>query len=165
MKRQLALVLAALVATPASADEAAFLACRKVTDSLQRLVCYDSVPTSSAVPASGQAPVAPAKRPAAVEAPSEPARAAPENFGLPDTLVTGSAEVKSIDAVLADEVRDWQAQSMMRLTNGQVWQVGDESSGQIAASARQVLIRRGLTGAFYMKIDGVARPIRVTRVK
>ncbi len=74
-------------------------------------------------------------------------------------------EPAAIESTLSDAIEGWQAGSRIRLANGHVWQVSDDSTGFLRAGTRQVRIRRGALGAFYMEFEGTNRSPRVRRVE
>jgi len=123
----------------AEASDADWLRCRAMADDAQRLACYD--------------------REAAALSPAAPAAA----FGLP--RMAPAHEPAAIESTLSDAIEGWQAGSRIRLANGQVWQVSDDSTGFLRAGTRQVRIRRGALGAFYMEFEGTNRSPRVRRVE
>jgi len=131
------------------------MACRRIADSLQRLVCYDAVqgPAGAAAPAA-PAPITPA-----------PAQPAPAEKAAPVQQGMGLFQAEVIETQLEEDVPGWSPNYKIRLTNGQVWQVSDDSSGTLRRGPRKVIIRRSFLGAYYMDIEGVANPIRVTRAK
>lgn len=130
----LLLASAPLLSVAADAD---WLRCKEQQDDAQRLVCYDRVAASMSPEAS---------------------RA---RFGLPASAPSPEPEV--VDATLADAIDGWQAGSRIRLENGQVWQIVDDSSGFLRSGTRNVRIRRGALGAYYMEFEGSNRSPKVRR--
>ena len=59
----------------------------------------------------------------------------------------------------------WGPKSLIRLANGQVWQVSDDSDAVLNLNNPQVTIRRGILGAFYLELDGTNRTARVKRLQ
>lgn len=59
----------------------------------------------------------------------------------------------------------WDANSKIRLANGQVWKVVDGSWLHGEWSNPKVTIRRGMMGAFYLDIEGENRSPRVERLQ
>jgi len=151
--------LLAPVVVPAQGDlGAAVLRCRALPEVMQRVACYDAI-----VVAPGAArPAAVAPPAAAAAARAAPAAPAAENFGFEGRTEAAMAFVES---TLAEPVDGWRANQRLRLANGQVWQVSDDSQGFVPPGPRKVRVRRGALGAFYLEIDGVTRSPRVRRVE
>ncbi|MBT9598994.1 MAG: hypothetical protein IV094_23650 [Vitreoscilla sp.] len=130
-----------LASTSVLAQEpSALQACRGVTDAAKRLACYDALP-----------------------APAAPASAAAANFGL---------EVKAMQAApgevtsrIEGRFDGWGPKSLIRLANGQLWQIADDSDAVLNLSNPQVTIRRGALGGFRMELDGTNRTARVKRLQ
>jgi hypothetical protein len=157
-----ALVVFLLLASNiALADDAGLLRCRAIRDSAARLACYDalevpSVPQAQPASRAGAQPV-PAQ-PAA-----QPAAQAPEQFGLEHRKQ--AATLDAIESTIPGAFEGWRPKSNIRLANGQVWQVADDSSGVVYGSNPKVRVRRGALGAFYLEIEGTNRSPRVVRLQ
>lgn len=150
--------------------------CRKITDSLRRIVCYDAITLpaageSTAGPAGG-APLATAPSPtassptprAAVQPTASPGRGPDPDFGLPSRPVAAAQD--AVETAIAGTFDGWLAGAKFTLANGQVWQVTDGSTA--AYDARRdpkVRISRGMLGSYFMQIDGVAQTPRVKRLQ
>ncbi|WP_374568382.1 hypothetical protein [Ideonella sp.] len=155
--RHLALLSLALAAGPALAENAPTLqACRAITDAAQRLACYDALPLPSAkAPATSAAAAAPTAAPAAPD---------PAKFGF---------EAKSVRAISADSIDSqidgrfdgWGPKDRIKLANGQVWQIADDSNAVMNATNPKVTIRRGLMGVFYLEFETSNRTAKVKRVE
>lgn len=122
-------------------------ACRSLSEPMARLACYDRL---------ADAPQAPAA--AAVVAP-----ATPERFGLPEA--TASSSLDEIQSRVGAGFNGWDPKSRIRLENGQVWQIVDGSSAALDPGARQVWIRRGVLGTFFLKVEGLNQTPKVRRVE
>lgn len=149
MKRCLSCLLL-LLWTPAWADDAGLLRCRGLTDAAMRLACYDALPA-------GAAPVSASPAPAAL-APTVAAKVA--QFGV----LRQADEIESIDSSLPGRFEGWRPGSMLRLANGQIWQIMDDSSAFAQLDNPKATVRRGALGAFYLNVVGITRSPRVRRV-
>lgn len=150
--RVLALLLLAAT-TSALADDAALLRCRAIQDGPARLACYDAI----AVPA---APKAAAKAPATAAAPAASSR---EQFGFEHKQEI--LKVEAIESTIPGRFEGWRANENIRLANGQVWQVVDDSRASHWIENPKVRVRRGALGAFYLEIEGTNRSPRVRRLQ
>ena len=165
----LTVALFTLLVAGAHASDADLLRCRGVTDAPKRLACYDGIgivvgagTTTAPLVASG-APVGVSSN-AITPAPTVQAAvpAVPE-FGFEDRKARGSAD--RIESQIVGNFEGWSAHSRVRLANGQVWQVSDDSSRSMYFTNPKVVIRRGLLGAYYLEIDGTNYSPRVKRVE
>lgn len=146
--RGLVLCGGALLAGAAAADEAATLAqCAAAEDPGVRLACYDAL----------------ARRPAAAEAPGvtpplTPPAPPTDSFGKPQ-------EDPSIDARIVGSFITWKRGTLVKLDNGQVWRVVDESGEYYPdlEANPEVTITRGLTG-YRMTIKAIRKKVGVKRV-
>lgn len=137
MKLLIALLLAS---GPALADEAAFFRCRDIGDDSKRLACYDAV----------KKPTAEQKREVQVQA-----------FGL----AAKRPEIETIESHIAGNFDGWEGDQRIKLANGQVWQVVDDSNGIVMGKDLKATVARGAMGAMYMEIEGSRKSPRVKRVK
>jgi hypothetical protein len=159
------LILLVLSATPAFADEG-LKRCRTIADPASRLACYDALPLGSA-PA---APARPVPAPAAPAAPSA-ARAAeplyppqsPQQFGLERKAV--ESELAQIESTIPGRFEGFRPNLRIRLANGQVWQVADDTRRLYDKVDPRVTVRRGAFGAFYLNLEGENLTVRVRRVE
>ncbi len=136
MKLMIALLLAS---GTAFADEAAFFRCRDISADSQRLACYDAV----------KKPTAEQKREVAEKA-----------FGI-----AVKPEIDTIQSVIPGQFDGWEAEQRIKLANGQVWQVVDDSNAFMAGRDLKATVARGAMGAMYMEIEGSRKSPRVKRVK
>lgn len=137
MKLLIALLLAS---GPALADEAAFFRCRDISDDSKRLVCYDAV----------KQPTAAQKREVQEKA-----------FGL----IPKRPDIEAIQSVIPGTFEGWDADQRIRLANGQVWQVADDSSGVVLGKDLKATVSRGAMGAMFLEIEGSRKTPQVKRVK
>ncbi len=136
----------------ASANDAALQRCRVLTENAARLACYDGI---TITPAGSTTSGSPANQTATITT--------PEQFGL--QLKTNPGEINFIESAIDGALDGWQANSRIKLTNGQVWQVSDDSSAFCNCSNKKAIVRRGALGSFLLEIEGTNRSPRVKRVK
>lgn len=158
-------MLLGLVSGLASADPLAQMRqCRLFTDVALKAACYDAI----ALPAGGSTATG-STAPTAAAPPVNARAAAAASFGLPSTVPapppTGGRVGGALESSITGLFEGWQAQSRIRLANGQVWQVTDGSEGVYSRRDPKVRISRGSLGSFFMQIDGVAQTPRVRRVE
>ncbi len=147
-----ALALSASASGAALADEGGLQACRAITDAARRLACYDALP----LPAAGTAaPAAPAA------APHDPA-----SFGFEAKAAQATqAALPSIGSYIPGRFEGWGPRERIKLANGQVWQVTDDSNAVMNLMDPKVTVRRGALGAFYLEFEQSNRNARVKRVE
>ncbi|WP_416759261.1 hypothetical protein ACNI65_21520 [Roseateles sp. So40a] len=159
-----ALLAGAAAVLPVHAQsEADVLRCLDVGDSTARLACFDqNAQALRAARASGKAaPAAPAA-PVAAAAPQDDAPRA-ENFGK-----TGRRAPEAMSSQIVGDFSEWQRNTSVKLSNGQVWQVTEESPGNSGRPLKdpKVTIKSGFLGAtYYMSVEGLAFQIKVRRVQ
>lgn len=184
LRRARAAALAAALAAisplaSAQGLESAIQACRGIADAPARLACYDAIGTGrpaspaaapTAAPVAAAVTAAPSARvaaaPVAAAAVAGPVAApapAAERFGLPERPVV--AEVQAIASRVGDDFFGWGPNDRIRLANGQVWQVVDGSRGAIRPKNRNVVVRRGALGSFFMEFEGLNSTPKVRRVE
>ena len=152
-----ALALLLLAATPALADDAGLLKCRAIKESSARLACYDALQLPAATSKAAGAP------PAATPQAQPAASTTPEQFGLERKLAF--TQLEAIDSTIPGRFEGWRPNENIRLANGQVWQVVDDSKGFHSIDDPKVRVRRGALGAFYLEIEGTNRSPRVRRLQ
>ncbi len=136
------LLLALLGTTGAAlADDAAMLACRKLTDGAARLACYDAIPAEA-----------------------RPAAAAVQAFGLEQKKP--EEPVRAIESTIAGDVSGWGPTTLFTLANGQVWKVVDGSAADFApVSNPPVKIVRSMFGAMFLEFQHINASPKVRRVR
>lgn len=162
-----ALLIAALAAVlPALADDDGLKRCRAIGDAAARLACYDALPLATAPAGRGSVP---AGRPALPAAPASPAAAAPAreplvaSFGMEGRAP--AAELAAIESHIPGAFEGWSQNTLVRLANGQVWQVVDEGGRRMWLQDPKVRVRRGAMGAFYLEFEAHNYAPRVRRVQ
>jgi hypothetical protein len=151
MNKPLLLLSLAVVATTAAAADSPLQRCRGLKDDSARLACYDAIPADSAS--------SPAVQGAAVPAASRPADVS--SFGLP----APAAADQELRSRITGRFVGWDAKTVLRLDNGQQWQIADGSKAYYQLDNPGVRIVRSAISGFLMEIDGVAQRPRVRRVK
>jgi hypothetical protein len=150
--------------------------CRGMTDAAARLAYYDALPLPTAAPAATAATVAPAATvppaapataraavPALGPAPgAPPADAGEAGFGL---LGPARGEVAALRSSVAGRFEGWGPRSRIRLANGQVWEVTDDSTAATWLADPKVVVRRAALGSFLLEVVGLNRTARVKRVE
>lgn len=147
-KRWAVIVTSLLTSSVALADDAGLLRCRTIGDAALRLACYDALVPSTLTPSTPVPPVDPAAT-FGRERQAEPSVASPESI---DTYILGVFE-------------GWQPRTRIRLANGQVWQVTDDSKGAYRLVDPPVTLRRGMLGSFFLELTGQNRSIKVRRIE
>ena len=136
-------------------------ACRTKDDPQMRLACYDEIRlapagTTRPAPPLGMAP------------PPIPVTPAPGNalgnFGF-EGKAAQQNQIQSIDSTIEGHFGGWGPKSRIRLANGQVWQVTDDSNAFMSLDNPRVQITRGAMGAFYIEFERSNRTARVRRVE
>lgn len=154
----LAAPLAALCAGPAATLEPEFGKCRQVVEARARLACYDAIPYDAAQAGPASAPAAARTADAASAAP-----AARDRFGLAGRDLKD--ELQSIASSVPADFYGWGPNERIRLANGQVWEVVDGSSGSVGPANRQVVVRRGALGSYFLDFEGLNSSPRVRRLR
>ena len=149
-----ALYLLLFVSSSALADDAAILKCRALGDVPSRVACYDAIPVGAAAPV-------------AVAAPARPASAAAQDqaFGM-ETVKRPAEQPKSIESTVVGNFDGWGPGSQIRLANGQVWRIVDDSSAVLPRTSNQkVRIVRNLIGTLFLEVEGSNNSAKVRRVQ
>lgn len=136
----------------APADFAAAGLGRLTPEELARLDAF--IAARTAPPAAAPLPAAP---------PSAAARPAPSPVRRTTPAVV--EEEESFESRLTGEFRGWEPRTVFALENGQRWQeTGGTTYAGPPLAAPAVRIRAGALGAYWMRIDGVPREVKVRRV-
>ena len=159
------ILLAVLIGSGSAwSDDAGLLRCRAIADGPARLACYDGLPLAGqATPAAPVRAPAPAAAGRAAVAPSTSPASSPDGqFGL---APKPAEEVNEIHTSITGLFEGWRPNERIRLANGQVWQIADDTSSLLQRRDPKVTVRRGALGAFYLDIEGDNRSPRVRRVQ
>ncbi|MCA3017107.1 MAG: hypothetical protein ING73_06720 [Rhodocyclaceae bacterium] len=172
------LAMIAVTANVAVANEAGLLKCRALADPGKRLACYDAIvvvnaaagSASSAKMPTGTVPSAdtaatPAVTNAAAAAAGSTSRSLGQaaEFGLPPKQT--AVGVDRIESTIKGRLEGWQQGSRIRLANGQLWQVTDDSRGVCECDNRKVVVTRGAFGTYFLEIEGKGNAPRVKRIE
>jgi hypothetical protein len=146
MKKALPLLL--FVSSAALADDDAVLKCRALPEPASRLACYDAMPLQLT-------PAAPAVAAAAIT-----------GFGSETVKKKVDDLPKSMESTIAGDFDGWGPNSRIRLANGQVWRVVDDSSAVLPRrSNTKVRIERNLFGTLFLNVEGTNSSAKVRRVE
>ncbi|MFC5462731.1 hypothetical protein [Massilia niabensis] len=160
MKKTLSLLL--FVSSAALADDAAVLQCRALPDAASRLACYDAMPL-------GATAATPAAATAVAASPRMPSPAAPPaiaGFGSETVKKKVDDLPKSMDSTVVGDFEGWGPNTRIRLANGQVWRVIDDSSAVLPRrSNTKVRIERNLFGTLFLSVEGTNSSAKVRRVE
>jgi len=167
-------LLALLASVPAWSDDAGLKRCRELADPRARLACYDALPLPKTPAPAAPVPAAPApagRAPAAstpAAAPAPPPTLPPESrearFGI-EQKAAAQEELPAIQSHIPGLFEGWRPNMRIRLANGQVWQIADDSSRMMERQDPKVTVRRALLGAFFLDFEGDNRSPRVRRVQ
>jgi len=133
------------------ADGAALQRCRLQVDPAVRFACYEAIAVPVATTAATQKPAVAPPLPGA------------EQFGLEQK--TAPVAARSVISSIAGRFNGWEPNERILLTNGQVWQISDDSRGALVSTDPKVTVRRGALGAFYLDIEGTNRSPKVRRTQ
>lgn len=139
--RLFAIGLAIAISTPALAAEppATLKDCRAITDSAQRLTCYDALPLEA------------------------PAKSWTERFGLAST--PSEPAEGAISSHIAGRFEGWGPSTVFTLANGQQWRVSDGSSAYYVKQDPKVVVSRGMLGGYRLEVEGLNKVAGVKRIK
>ncbi len=155
--QQLVLLLLAGSTWPltAWADNAALQRCRELRDTAARLACYDAIPLGTT----------PAPQPWLPPTPAAVAPAAAFGLESRQALPSAPARLEAIESTIEGPFGGWLPNSQLELANGQVWEIADGSQAAYRLYGPKVKITRGVSGSFFIAIEGVSQTPRVRRVK
>jgi len=174
-----ALILLLAISGSALADDAAILRCRGIGEATARLACYDAlvVPTAAGAKAASKPAASPESRPSPSQSPSQspspasspavaaaPVQTKTDQFGL-ENRPSAVAPVDVIESYIPGRFEGWEAKSTIKLANGQVWQITDDSRSLITLVDPKVKVRRGALGAFYLEFEKINHAPRVRRLQ
>lgn len=182
----LVIAFASLVATPAAAQQslrAGLEKCATITNAAERLFCFDSLAADQDAPqpnsgaaastttrtsssmstpvASARPPMQPTSQPP-TDATSGPAS---DNSSFGRELEQTREGPQSITSRYSGSFTGWSGDTEFELENGQVWRQVETGRLVFDAERPVITIRRGWFGAFYLKVEGANKQIRVKRVK
>jgi hypothetical protein len=141
-------LLLALASSAALADPDAVRRCRALPVDKARLACYDAIVLPAAA-VGGEAALAAAR--------GVPA----SRFGFSETPDIP----ERVESRIVGRFEGWNPRDHIRLANGQVWQVADDSRGVYWLDSPRAVVRRGALGSFVLEIEGARSFVRVRRVE
>ncbi|MCH9695338.1 MAG: hypothetical protein K0U72_12580 [Gammaproteobacteria bacterium] len=148
-----------LFAQPALAVDDALSQCRQISETLERVACYDSFVDARHTTESGNSTES--SKPSAPDAQSL--------FGTPDAeakrIVSASLEIEQIEQIEATitDVRKSRTRKLtVTLDNGQVWRQLDSQPMRLE-SGEAVVVRKASLGSYQMEKKSGGRRIRVKR--
>lgn len=158
MRTLFGLLLLAGSAAATAADDAALARCRAIDAGAGRLACYDAIELG----APRAAATAPATGALSIQQQQE-------RFGLENRAPKAEqepAQVKSLDSRIEGDFEGWGPRGTIRLANGQVWRVSDDSQAVLDLQNPKVRVVRGMLGSgHYLEIEGTNHAPRVVRLK
>lgn len=139
-----------------AADDAAMQRCRGMADAMARLACYDAITVPDLLP--------PAAANVGVAA---PAGSPDASFGLESrpSPSTAPTPLAAMESAIDGAFDGWLPNSVFKLANGQSWQIADGSTAAYRLKSPKVKVTRGVSGSFFMAVDGVAQTPRVRRLQ
>lgn len=160
------LISAAPLLATAAATDAQLQQCRAITDKAARLACYDALPLASTTT------VATLQPPQASAVAIEPQKQVPPKAPTPPAEVTAKfgleqrevKQVERIESQINGSFEGWNPGTRIRLANGQVWQVSDDSRASLYLQNPKVVVRRAAMGTFILEIEGSNQAPRVRRI-
>ncbi|MYM31588.1 hypothetical protein GTP58_24970 [Duganella sp. CY15W] len=158
-----------LVSTAALANDAALLKCRQLEDGPVRLACYNAIPAQPGALPPPAGVVAAAAAPRAGAAPAYTTVAAPTPAELEamfgrEPEILRPVRLNAIETTIAGQFDGWVRGQRIRLANGQVWKVVDETEDIVELKNPKVTVKRGMLGAIFLDIEGAHRNPKVQRV-
>jgi hypothetical protein len=145
-------------------------ACAGKTNDAERLACYDAaVGALKTAQSQGEITAIDKAQAKALEResfgfnlPSLPKLAFPDLFGNGDG---GQAETPTAEVSATITRMSGQSKPTFTLSNGQVWQSIDNEQNRNARVGGAVVVRRGVTGSFLMRIEAGGTALRVRRLE
>ncbi len=174
----LVMTFGGLAAAPAAAQDslrAGLDNCAAIRNAAERLFCFDSLAAgtearmqsnSAATEVSTTPGTSTNSMPAAAaRPPRQPAGNANDggDFGL--ELEQAREGPQTLTSYYDGSFTGWTGDTVFPLENGQVWKQVESGRLVVRAERPLVTIRRGWFGAFYLKVEGSNKQIRVKRIK
>ncbi len=155
--------------------------CADLEDDRERLECYDRYFSGGEDRAEAESEPAPRTRAATDAASRDRERtterrasgraaaradepASPEDsFGRDNSMLDLGGEEMATTAV--GDFDYWREGQRVELSNGQVWEITNETELYHPAENPQVTIEKGFFSSYYLRIDGLSKALRVRRVR
>jgi len=160
-------LLLLLASGAAMADEAALQHCRTLADGAARLACYDAIPPGFKAHAGAAPAAASTAAPAHAAVPASAAPAVDRAFEVQSSTVAAAraASAPTLETSIVGEFEGWGPGQTIRLANGQIWRVEDDSSEIVYITNPKVSLRKGMMGAVFMDIQGARGAPKVRRIQ
>ena len=71
----------------------------------------------------------------------------------------------TMQSTIPGHFEGWGPKARIKLANGQVWQIADDSQAYFNLDNPKVVIRRGMMGGFFLEVEDSNRSPRVRRVQ
>jgi hypothetical protein len=71
----------------------------------------------------------------------------------------------TMQSTIPGHFEGWGPKARIKLANGQVWQIADDSQAYFNLENPKVVIRRGMMGGFFLEVENSNRSPRVRRVQ
>lgn len=157
MKPTFLILLACAPLGTLAANDAALQRCRGLADATTRLACYDAIALPAALTPAAATNAGPATLAALPVA----------SFGLETrpAPAAGPAPLTAMDSAIDGAFDGWLPNSVLKLANGQSWQIADGSTAAYRLRNPKVQVKRGVSGSFFMAVEGVVQTPRVRRVQ
>lgn len=175
----LVMTMGGLAVTTATAQESlrsGLEKCAAISNAAERLFCFDSLAAGGESQAASSRPATAApvtqdrgssRTPVAAARPARPAVSpggpGGDNFGL--ELEQAKEGPQTMTSNFAGTFTGWAGDTVFQLENGQVWKQVESGRLSFRAERPVITIRRGWFGAFYLKVEGANKQIRVKRIK
>ncbi|REL37191.1 hypothetical protein [Thalassotalea euphylliae] len=173
----LSLVFISLTASanPSHSLKAQLLTCQSEADSLKRLVCYDGVAKSLSSELPAKQPAVNADKVPATASENvlaaAPAKKSPKIVQVDAEDIFGqeakfkSSQVDEVRFVIKSATLSKRKKWRFVFENGQKWEQKDTDRFAKFVAGQEVIIKRGVMNAFYLKKPDANRTIRVKRIK
>jgi hypothetical protein len=79
--------------------------------------------------------------------------------------VVASGLASTMESTIPGHFEGWAPGTRIKLANGQVWQVVDQTSAFFNRDNPKVVVRRGMMGGFFLEIENSNRSPRVRRIQ
>jgi hypothetical protein len=155
------------------AQPAALQQCRALVEAQARLHCYDAwidaqsgvASTQSAAGSSApvSAPIVQASTATAAATAATTASPGAASFGLEKQA--RKAELQEVESEISGLFEGWGPGQVIKLTNGQLWQINDGSSAVLYLKNPKVKVRRGVMGTYVLEFEASNHTAKVRRLE
>lgn len=159
MNKMLIAVVLFFIVNSAVAQQATFKECAEIGDSLERLVCYDSLAKKQIEPE-----ISKAKDKAQKKHKQKSHSSHEKRFGMEHKSQEGET-LEKIEVEVVAKKEGPRGKWRIELTNGQVWKQTGSTTYFPWSEEDTYYIERGALNSFFFGRDGSNRRMRVQRVK